>query len=107
MKKSRAITLTVLGTLTLSGCDNGADTRNIYKTLEDCVADYSPAECKEQPGSGNSGGATHWSGPGYRWGSSSIDAGNPGPGRAHRALMTESVSRGGFGSIGHFFSGGG
>lgn len=109
MMKTGGITLTFLGALTLADYYGQPNTRNVYRGREDCVADYSEAQCVGDTGNSGHGGGSgggRWYGPGYR--QSGYSAGDPGPGRASRAIMSEPIQRGGFGSYARsFFSGGG
>jgi hypothetical protein len=95
--------------------------RNRYASLDDCVTDYSYAQCNpDAPLNGNSGNgvATHYYyyGPWYRSDfrnrTTSSDPADPGPGRSdrgahalalsggHGPVGVEAGSRGGFGSHG-------
>ena len=99
MKKTARITLVLVGSISATACDSGpAQVRNQYRSLSDCVADYSEATCRqENPGAPSPGYL--YRGPGYYHGSTGFrDTSDPGPGRANKATGTETINRGGFGS---------
>lgn len=91
----------VLGTLvTFSTCsrinqENNAERRNYYTSREQCLRDYTDAQCRS---AGSSSGGVYY-GPYYRGGRAAAD--DPGPGRT--AVNGESAAasrtmRGGFGT---------
>lgn len=116
-KRSLAVPLIALGGATLVGLSmlgRGQDVqRNRYDSYEDCVQDYSNAQCQmDGPVSGGSSGGLHYYGPWYRSGGTG-GAEDPGPGRSLAAggrpsggvgfsgpRGVELGTRGGFGSIG-------
>jgi hypothetical protein len=106
-RRSRAVPLLLAGTLGLSltGCSGTDMQRNRYASFEDCVRDYSPAQCQNNGGSGS--GSYH--GPWYRSRESARGAdGDPGAGRSYGSRLdaghgpsgVELGTRGGFGSSG-------
>jgi len=111
-KSSIAITLTLAGTVTLASCsDESSRVRDIYATKADCVHDWGDENrCeaeKQGTGSGAHGGSSGGSryyGPEYSSNGGRESAATTRPGS--RAIGS-SVSRGGFGSLGSFFHGGG
>lgn len=107
MRRSRQITLTIMSSLCLGGCDVGAQhwSRNYYQNRQDCVADYSEKQCEQLPGAhAGSGGGGRYYGPPYRTDSPPRD--DPGSGRAGKADgKTSYVQRGGFGSSSRRFGG--
>ncbi len=99
MKKTARITLVLVGSISATACDSGpAQMRNQYRSFADCAADYSEATCRqENPGAYSPGYL--YRGPSYYHSSTGFrDANDPGPGRANKAVGTETVKRGGFGS---------
>jgi uncharacterized protein YgiB involved in biofilm formation len=110
-KSSLSVTLVLIGTAALAGCDDGPDNgpayarRDTYASLEDCQKDWGRSEqCEPAAGSvsqGSSGthggsgssGYVRYYGPWY--GDASPSTG-PRPGSHANGSM--SVSRGGFGS---------
>lgn len=122
-KKSAAVPLVLMGAVAgavaLPALFGGTDVqRNRYGTREDCIADYSEAQCRPDfPISGYAAGAaTYYYGPWYR---SNINArakdmSDPGAGHfyhggasgfssagLHGPAAVEAGTRGGFGSHGH------
>ena len=107
-KSSSRVTLVLIGLGALGGCGDGTDDtrKDVYKTREDCHADWGhkAEDCKPatQPRHASSG---FWYGPayGYRSGGSGSTWTNPSPGgRSIGSTSSGSgVSRGGFGSTGH------
>jgi hypothetical protein len=119
-KLSRTVNLVILGLLgtavALPLLPQGEEMRrNVYRTKEDCLSDYSEPECEPtREGSGGHGSGSWYRGPTYR----SDRTGNPndaGPGRYQNtygarnpsALSSESSFRGGFGNISRRFGIGG
>lgn len=116
-KLSRTVNLVILGlvgtAVVLPLLPQGEEMRrNVYRSKEDCLSDYSEPEC-EPTKEGSSGGhsSTSWyRGPSYR----ADRSGNPndaGPGRYQNSygvrnpgvLNSESSFRGGFGNISRRF----
>ena len=99
-KSSLSISLVLVGTAALSGCDRAAYTnRDMYRTLEDCRRDWNrPDACQQVAGSGGNSASRFYMGPTY-------DSNSP-RGRSMRAFGTASVSRAGFGSSSGFHSSG-
>lgn len=109
--RSKAVHLALLGTAGgmmatgLTGCsssDGGTYHRNVYRSFEDCVADYSTTHCL--PGTQAAGGRQL--GPVYRMVAgvpNSCTSNDPGGGRSRygltkRAVGVEPVVRGGLGA---------
>ena len=104
MRKSTRVTLVLIGLTTLAGC-GGEQRRDVYRSREDCLADWgnkpedcSPATEKRHAGTGFWYGPMYAHRPGGSWfgrgaaGSSSRSIGSSSTSRS------SSVSRGGFGS---------
>lgn len=90
-KSSIHISLVLIGAMALAGC-GGKEQRSVYKNRQDCLEDWGGNEkdCQE-PQSGS---------PHYRTG---YYYGPVNTGRTlARSIGTATVSRGGFGSSGHF-----
>lgn len=103
MRRASKITLTIMSSLCVGGCDSGDEhwTRNYYYSREKCVADYSETQCRP-----SGGGALGYLGPPYRTDTATRDSNDPGPGRTGKADgQTRYVQRGGFGSSGRSFGG--
>lgn len=115
-KKSSKVPLVLMGAVAgavaLPAMFNGTDVqRNRYNSREDCVADYSEAQCNPDFPLGSTS-RTYYYGPWYRSDVSerAKDTKDPGPGRYFRgggsssgftsAPSVESGTRGGFGSSG-------
>src|SRR5512139_1708605 len=116
-KSSDAIMLVLLGligaSMALPYLPQGEEVRrNTYRSRNDCVADYSEAECETTPASGD--GSWGYHGPTYRKDSQGHPE-DPGPGRYSKefskpnpaVIHTESSFRGGFGNISRRFGSGG
>ena len=86
------ITLVLVGAMTLAGC-GGKDQRPLYKSRQDCLDDWGGNEknCQEP-----AAGSPHYRS-GYYYGSV-----NTGGRMLSRSVGMATVSRGGFGSSGHF-----
>lgn len=89
--------------------------RNLYPDKASCERDYSAYQCEPSSssgsGSGSSSAGSHgggrYHGPYYYADRNSAAARtDPGTGRTGQVTLTESSTRGGFGSIGRAFSGG-
>lgn len=101
-----ALALTAIATVALSQLSDEArlQRQNSYASREDCEQDYDARSCRPS-GSGGGYYGPRYSGP-------IRTANDPGPGRtaangrSTTAVSTHSVSRGGFGSTGHGYSGG-
>jgi uncharacterized protein YgiB involved in biofilm formation len=111
-RKSSRVTLVLLGVAALAGgCGRDDARRDVYKTREDCLADWgnkaedcTPATQSVHAGSG------YWYGPIYPYRSWSSGSSWTNSSRTSRAVGStstgNSVSRGGFGSSAHSSSGG-
>ena len=110
-KRSAQVTLVLLGAAAISACGDQSEHRDLYASKQDCVQDWgTETKCEPAPdGAASSGGRTHTGG-GYFWGpryssnsyrsgNSGSSIGSQGPARSgSRAIGSNSVSRGGFGS---------
>ena len=102
--RKSSLRVVLIGAAALSACDGGPryTNRDMYASAEECRKDWGrPEHCEPgyRSGSGGSGSSRVWYGPGYDSSSSTA--------RSPRAVGTRSVSRGGFGSLSSFHSGGG
>ena len=122
-KKSGKVPLVLMGAVAgavaLPAMFNGTDVqRNRYLSREDCVADYSVAQCNPDVPPGSS--SRMYYGPWYRSNANERvnDAADPGPGRYFRGggmgtsasispPSVETGTRGGFGSSGRVSARGG
>lgn len=122
-KKSGKVPLVLMGAVAgavaLPALFNGTDVqRNRYNSREDCVADYSEAQCNPDFPLGTST-RTYFHGPWYLsdFNARTRDSKDPGPGRYFRgggsssgfavAPSVETGTRGGFGSSGRVSARGG
>jgi len=91
-KSTIQITLVLIGAMTLAGC-GGKEQRPLYKSKQDCLDDWGGNEkdCQE-PAAGSAHYRTgYYYGPVYSGGRT-----------VSRSVGMATVSRGGFGSSGHF-----
>lgn len=106
-KRSAKVVLVLLGTISIAGCDNQPQERQVYKSLRDCTEEWGIQKCDPADNRYPTG---HYYGPGYHVGSYGGYSGGSvgtvsGPGHTgSRAIGT--VSRGGFGSSAGFHGGG-
>ena len=81
----------------LGGCSKAGYQRNVYKSMADCIADYSATDCSSK----GQQGAGVFLGPTYRvvgGSAKSCVAGDPGPGPLHFSRKSGTqVERNGFG----------
>lgn len=128
IRRSRSVTLLLLGTLAaVQGCsdDSAPLQRQRYASREDCIRDWNdPNLCQpNHTGSsgGSGGGSSGWYGPRYHWsrrlaapvvvepdGSTRAAVGariGPNGSTVAPSLRVSSISRGGFGWLGHLFAG--
>ncbi|MDD5170265.1 MAG: hypothetical protein PHN75_15720 [Syntrophales bacterium] len=95
MKKSRTITLILLTSSLILGCEDKV--RNQYASWDDCVKDYlDPTKCEAEKVPGSSGYRVAYYGPWYHPSASTNYARNP-SNITHRAV---GITRGGFGVSG-------
>jgi uncharacterized protein YgiB involved in biofilm formation len=106
-KSSGRVTLVLIGVAALAGCGEADQRRDVYKSKEDCLADWAnkPQDCTPATEKRHSG-LGYWYGPSYPYRSSSSGSSwTNGASRlsSSRSLGSTSsgVSRGGFGSSGH------
>ncbi len=128
MAKKRAsahLTLVLIGSVTLAGCSDPTDQRDLYANRADCVRDWGDDDkkCEPAPSHASGGHTGYYYGPrrhpprgppvsdgprrGARGGAHFPGAPGGGGGAASHAIGTAHVSRGGFGSSAGFHSGGG
>jgi uncharacterized protein YgiB involved in biofilm formation len=107
-KSSSRVTLVLIGLGALSGCGDGEDDvrKDVYKTREDCLADWAnkPEDCKPATDPRHAAGG-FWYGPAYPYRSSGSGSTWTSAGRHSVGSVTSGVSRGGFGSSGLSSSG--
>jgi uncharacterized protein YgiB involved in biofilm formation len=124
VKRSKEITLILIASASLAACGPSTqDTRReIYGTREKCLEDWgSEEDCEQQAGSGYYHGPHYFYRGGvpyvFRRGSDQSQPLHPAAGfsrlpagmaslNSAGSLKTSHISRGGFGGIGAFFSGG-
>lgn len=97
---STSVALVLLGSVSLTGCDQEPDQRHVYKSLRDCTEEWGIQKCEPATGGHPSG---YYYGPSFRgstYGGSHAGLRAPGT----RAVGT--VSRGGFGSSASAHGGG-
>jgi uncharacterized protein YgiB involved in biofilm formation len=102
-RKSGRVTLVLIGVSAVAGCGGDDTRRDVYKTRQDCLADWGnkPEDC--QPATGeHHRGMGYFYGPPYIFrsgGSGSAWTGARGN-RSIGSASSGSVSRGGFGATG-------
>ena len=91
-RASQSITLVLLSTALLNGCDRPVETRDVYLTRQDCVHDWGDErKCESGPGQGGAHG--------YYYGPAYTGTRNAPTARSEsRAVTSHSVVRGGFGA---------
>jgi len=95
MKKSKTITLVLLTSTILLGCEDKV--RNKYADWDDCVKDYQdPSRCKVDTEKTGSGYHMVYYGPWYR----NSDAGNQAHNPSAISKRSTGIARSGWGSIG-------
>jgi hypothetical protein len=114
LRRSSRVTLVLIGVASVAGCSRTEERHDVYKSREDCLADWGnkPEDCKPatEPRHASSG---FWYGPMY-YASSRFFGGGGGwsSGSGTHAIGSSSsrsgssVSRGGFGSTAHSSGGG-
>lgn len=113
-KSSGHVSLVLIGLTTLAGCGEDDARRDVYKTREDCLADWAnkPADCTPATEQRHAG-TGFWYGPAYGYrsgGSGSAWTSRASSGRSIGSSSvsgggSSSVSRGGFGSSSRSSSG--
>ena len=108
-RKSGHITLVLIGAATLTACGGDDTRRDVYKSREDCLADWGnkPEDCKPATEARHHG-LGYFYGPAYIYHSGGSGSAWTRGSRASHAIGSTShgsVSRGGFGSTGHSASG--
>ena len=103
LRKSSRVTLVLIGVAALGGCGDGDDVRrDVYKTREDCLADWGnrPQDCTPATEDRH---RTHgyYYGPSYGYHSGSSGSTWTSRSSSGRSIGSSSVSRGGFGSSAH------
>ncbi len=114
MAKRRAsahLTLVLIGSVTLAGCSDPTDQRDLYANRGDCVRDWGDDDkkCEQGPPRSGSSGGHYYYGPRHITPSTTqlADGSQSPPRPGSHAIATAHVSRGGFGSSGGHHSGGG
>lgn len=105
-RSSLHITLVLIGTAAVGGCDDApspAMRRDVYANLADCQAEWGrPEACEAESGTqSGSSSSTRYYGPYYSYGGSS------GVRPGSRAIGSTQISRGGFGASSSAHSSGG
>lgn len=108
-RKSGRVTLVLMGVAALTGCGGDDTRRDVYKSREDCLADWGnkPEDCTPATQSQHRG-LGYFYGPSYLYHSGGSGSSWT-SGRSSRSIgstSSGSVSRGGFGSTSHASSGG-
>ena len=113
-KRSAHLTLVLISAAALAGvagCGNlessGANSRDVYASMEDCKADWgTPGDCETVPESRSATGRSSFYGPRYYSRSSSSGySATPRPGSRASGSVSSSPSRGGFGASSSHHSG--
>lgn len=114
MAKKRAsahLTLVLIGSVTLAGCSDPTDQRDLYANRGDCVRDWGDDDkkCEPAPSHASGGHTGYYYGPRhYTPNTAQLADGQHSAARpGSHAIATAHVSRGGFGSSGSHHSGGG
>jgi uncharacterized protein YgiB involved in biofilm formation len=104
MRRSSRVTLVLIGLAGLAGCGEDDTRRDVYRTREDCLADWGnrPQDCTPSTEDKHRG-LGYFMGPAYAFRSAGSgmgwsDGSSDGGGSARRSVRTGSTSRGGFGS---------
>ena len=99
-RSSRRVTLVLIGIATLSGCGEDDTRRDVYKTREDCLADWGnkPSDCTPATDQRHASSG-YFYGPayGYRSGGSG-SSWTSRSSSSSRSIGSSTTSRGGFGS---------
>lgn len=98
-RSSGSVTLVLIGLTTLAGCAEDDTRRDVYKTREDCLADWGnkPADCSPATEQRHAGSG-FWYGPAYGYRSSGSGSSWTNRASSSRSIGSSTVSRGGFGS---------
>ena len=98
-KSSGRVTLVLIGLSTLAGCGEDDARRDVYKTREDCLADWGnkPADCTPATDQRHAGSG-YFYGPAYGYRSGGSGSSWTNRSSSSRSIGSSSVSRGGFGS---------
>jgi uncharacterized protein YgiB involved in biofilm formation len=108
-KSSSRVTLVLIGVATLGGCGVDEDDvrRDVYKTREDCLADWGnrPQDCTPASEDRHRSHG-YFYGPSYTHRSGTSGSTWTSRSGTGRSIGNSSVSRGGFGSSAHSSSGG-
>src|SRR5436190_9410480 len=110
MRKSSRVTLVLIGITALAGCGADDTRRDVYRTRDDCLADWGnrPQDCAPSTDPKHHG-MGYFIGPAYayRSGAGSLgwsddsSGGGSSSRSSSRSVGSTAVSRGGFGSSGH------
>ena len=101
-RSSGSVTLVLIGLTTLAGCGEDDTRRDVYKTREDCLADWGnkPADCSPATEQRHAGSG-FWYGPAYGYRSRGSGSSWTNRASSSRSIGSSTVSRGGFGSTSH------
>jgi len=89
------VSLVLVGAVTLVGCGEEAEQRDLYASLEDCQKDWGrPEACEPAPRAAGTSHTGMWYGPHYAAG----PAADGTTARGRHAVGSTRVTRGGFGS---------
>ena len=105
MRRSSRVTLVLVGLAGLAGCGEDDTRRDVYRTREDCLADWGnrPQDCTPSTNEKHRG-LGYFIGPAYPFRSTASamgwteGSGDSSGGGSSRRSIGSSVSRGGFGS---------
>jgi hypothetical protein len=106
IRKSGRVTLVLIGVAALAGCEGDDTRRDVYKSREDCLADWGnkPEDCRPASDQRHRG-MGYFYGPSYVYHSGGSGSAWTSGARGGRSIGSTSsggsVSRGGFGSTGH------
>ena len=110
IRKSARVTLVLIGVSALAGCGGDDTRRDVYKSREDCLADWGnkPEDCRPATDPRHSS-MGYFYGPAYRynsiWGSRGWTSSSSHSRAAFSTYSHGSASRGGFGATGHSSAG--
>lgn len=100
-RSSAHVVLVLLGSVSLSGCDQEPEQRHLYKSLRDCTEEWGMQKCEPATGGHPTG---YYYGPSFR-GSTHFGT-TTGGARAPGTRAVGTVSRGGFGTSASAHGGG-
>jgi uncharacterized protein YgiB involved in biofilm formation len=108
-RKSGRVTLVLMGVAALAGCGGDDTRRDVYKSRQDCLADWAnkPEDCQPATQQRHAG-MGYFYGPWYMYRSGGSGSAWTSGARGSHAIgstSSGSVSRGGFGATGHSSAG--